>query len=190
MANTLQASAIRRGAIIMYNKDPHRVLEFQHRTPGNLRAFVQVKLRNLRNGVSTEARYSATEWIERADMETHAMEFLYEDSQGYNFMNTQTYEQVSLDKEILGDAVDYLTPNLKVTMDFLDGNPIAVELPSAVELKVVETEPEMKTATITNMTKPAKLETGVVIQVPPFINVGDVIRVKPDENKYLERVNR
>jgi elongation factor P len=190
MANTLQATSIRRGVIIIYNKDPHRVLEFQHRTPGNLRAFVQVKLRNLRSGMSTEARFSSTEWIERADMETHTMEFLYEDSQGYNFMNIQTYEQVALDKEILGDALNYLTANLKVTIDFLDGNPIAVELPSAVELKVIETEPEMKSATITNMTKPAKLETGVMIQVPPFINVGDIIKVKPDEDKYLERVNR
>jgi elongation factor P len=190
MANTLQASAIRRGAIIMYNKDPHRVLEFQHRTPGNLRAFVQVKLRNLRSGMSAEARFSATEWIERADMETHPMEFLYGDNHGYHFMNTQSYEQVALDSEMLEDAVNYLTPNMKVMIDFLDGNPIAVELPSAVELKVIETEPEMKSATITNMTKPATLETGVVIQVPPFINVGDIVKVKPDENKYLERVNR
>ncbi|MCX7919361.1 MAG: elongation factor P [bacterium] len=190
MANTIQASSIRRGTIIMYNNDPHRVLEFQHRTPGNLRAFVQVKLRNLRNGISTEARFSATEWIERADLETHPMEFLYSDNQGYHFMNTETYEQVALDSEILGDAIYYLTPNLKVMIDFLDGNPIAVELPPAVELKVIETEPELKTATITNVTKPAKLETGLVIQVPPFINVGDIIKVKPDENKYLERVNR
>ena len=149
-----------------------------------------MKLRNLRTGLSTEARFSATESIERADLEEHEMEYLYQDSSGYIFMNTETYEQVMLDTEMLGDSVNYLTPNLKVEVAFLDGNPITVDLPSTVDLKVIQTEPGIRSATVSNVTKPAKLETGVEVQVPPFINEGDIVRVNPLEGKYLERVSK
>ena len=190
MANSIQASSIRKGIVILYNNAPHRVLDFQHRTPGNLRAFVQVKLRNLRSGLSTEARFSSTETIEKADLEEHEMEYLFHESHGYVFMNIESYEQVTLDAEILGDAVNYLIPNLKIEVMFLDGNPISAELPSTVDLKVIQTEPGIKSATVSNVTKSAKLETGVEIQVPAFVNEGDIVRINPSEGKYLERVSK
>jgi len=184
---SIQASSIRRGVIIVYNGVPHRVLDFQHRTPGNLRAFVQVKMRNLRTGASTEQRFSATEMVERATLEQHEMEYLYSDGEMHHFMNSETYEQIALDNEMLGDAVNYLVPNLKIQVEFFEGQPIGIELPPVVELKVIETEPSLKGATVSNVNKPAKLETGVTIQVPPFIEEGDLIRVDPSEGRYIER---
>ncbi|HWC77821.1 MAG TPA: elongation factor P [Blastocatellia bacterium] len=183
----MQANDIRRGMIIMYNNVPHRVLDFQHRTPGNLRAFVQAKLRNIKNGSSTEVRFSSTENIERAALEEHEMEFLYSDSDLHHFMNTETYDQIALDGETLGEAMNYLVPGTKIEVEFFDGQPIGVELPPAVELTVVETTPELKGATASNSPKPAKLETGVTVQVPPFIKEGDRIRVDPAKGVYLER---
>ncbi len=183
----MSATQIRKGMIILFNGQPHRVMEFQHRTPGNLRAFVQVRLRNLRSGTSFEHRFSAGDGIERAVVEQHEMDYLYKDTTHYYFMNAQTYEQVALDEEILGDYSGFLKEGAHIQVDFFDGQPIAVEMPSAVELKVVETEPELKGATASNSPKPAVLETGVVVQVPPFIRPGDVIRVDPSEGRYLER---
>ena len=184
----MNANDIRRGMIIMYNGAPHRVLDFQHRTPGNLRAFVQAKLRSLKNGSSTEVRFSSTENIERAALEEHEMEYLYSDGDMHHFMNTETYDQIALDAESLGDARNYLTPGTKIEVEFFDGSPIGVELPPAVELTVVETSPELKGATASNSPKPAKLETGVTVQVPPFVKEGDRIRVDPTKGVYLERV--
>jgi len=174
--------------IIMYNGTPHRVLDFQHRTPGNLRAFVQAKLRNIKNGSSTEVRFSSTENIERAMLEEHEMEYLYSDGEMYHFMNTETYDQIALDRETLGDAMDYLTPGTKIQVEFFEGSPMGIELPPAVELTVVETAPELKGATASNSPKPAKLDTGVTVQVPPFIKEGDRIRVDPTKGVYLDRV--
>ena len=183
----MQANDIRRGMIIIYNGAPHRVLDFQHRTPGNLRAFVQAKLRSLKNGSSTEVRFSSTENIERASLEEHEMEYLYSDAELHHFMNTETYDQIALDAEALGSATDYLVPGTKIQVEFFEGQPIGVELPPAIELTVVETQPEMKGATASNSPKPAKLETGVTVQVPPFIKEGDRIRVDPAKGAYLER---
>jgi elongation factor P len=183
----MNASQIRRGNIIIYNGEPHRVLDFQHRTPGNLRAFVQVKLRNIRNGSSLETRFSSTETIERATLEQHDMEYLYSDGDLYHFMNTETYEQLGLTDEQLGDATGYLTEGLKIQVEFFDGTPIGIELPAVIELAVVETEPELKGATASNSNKPAKLSTGVTIMVPPFVKEGDVVRVDPNEGRYIER---
>lgn len=171
----------------MYNNAPYRVLDFQHRTPGNLRAFVQAKLRNIRNGSSTEVRFSSTENIERAALEDHEMEYLYSDGDMYHFMNTETYDQIGLDNETLGDAMDYLVAGTKIKIQMFEGAPIGVELPPSVELTVVETPPELKGATASNSPKPAKLETGVTVQVPPFIKEGDRIRVDPSKGVYLER---
>jgi len=183
----MQANDIRRGMIIIHNGVPHRVMDFQHRTPGNLRAFVQAKLRNLRNGASSEVRFSSTENIERASLEEHEMEFLYSDPDMHHFMNTETYDQISLDSEALGEAINYLVAGTKIQVEFFEGQPMGVELPPAVELTVVETQPEMKGATASNSPKPAKLETGVTVQVPPFIKQGDRIRVDPAKGVYLER---
>ena len=184
----MQANDIRRGMIILYNGAAHRVLDFHHRTPGNLRAFVQTKLRNLKSGSSTEVRFRSTENIERAHLENHEMEYLYSDGELHHFMNTETYDQIALQAEALGDATDYLVPSTRIQVDFFEGQPIGVELPAAVELSVIETQPELKGATASNSPKPAKLETGVTIQVPPFVKEGDRIRVDPAKGVYLERV--
>ena len=183
----MQANDIRKGMLIIYNGAPHRVLDFQHRTPGNLRAFVQAKLRNIKSGSSTEVRFSSTENIERAILDEHEMEYMYSDGQFHHFMNTETFDQIALDNETLGDAMSYLVAGTKIQVDFYDGQPIGVSLPPAVELTVVETQPEMKGATASNSPKPAKLETGVTVQVPPFIKQGDRIRVDPSKGVYLER---
>jgi elongation factor P len=184
----MNANDIRKGMLIMYNATPHRVLDFQHRTPGNLRAFVQAKLRNIKTGSSTEVRFSSTENIERAILEEVEMEYLYSDGDMYNFMNTETYEQIALDTETLGDAMDYLVEGAKIKIEFFEGAPMGVELPPSVEMTVVETTPELKGATASNSPKPAKLNTGVTVQVPPFIKEGDRIRVDPAKGVYLERV--
>ena len=179
---------IRRGMVILYSGAPHRVLDCQHRTPGNLRAFVQAKIRNLQTGLSTEVRFSSTETVERVTLEQHEMEYLYQDGGTHHFMNTENYEQIELDDEALGDAINYLTPGSKIRVETYDGRSIGVEVPQVVELKVVETPPEMKGATASNSPKPAKLETGLTVQVPAFVKEGDRVRVDTNTGAYLERV--
>ncbi len=183
----MQATQIRPGMVIKYNNDLYSIFSMVHRTPGNLRAFVQVRMRNLRNGSMTDNRFSSTESIDRAIMDEQEMEYLYDDGQFYYFMNTESFEQMHLTKEILGDAVDYLIPNLKVKVEFYEGKPISVELPASVDMTVMETEPGLKGASVSNVTKAAKMETGLVVQVPAFINEGEKIRVSTSEGSYQER---
>src|SRR5262245_9480025 len=183
----MQASGLRPGMIIKYNNDLYSIFNMVHRTPGNLRAFVQVRMRNLRNGSMMDNRFSSTEQVERVSLEEQEMEYLYDDGENWYFMNTETYEQIFLRKDLLGDATEYLIPNIKVHIEFYEGKPISVELPATVDLTVVETEPGLKGATVSNVTKPAKLETGLIVQVPPFINQGERIRVSTAEAAYLER---
>ena len=183
----ISATQIRKGMILIHDGDPHRVLEFQHRNPGKGGAIVRVLMRNLRTGASYEHRFNSQEKVERATLDQQEMEYLYQDGSLYYFMNTETFEQFPIDQEILGDFNNYLREGTKVQVEFLEEQPITVELPAVVELKVVETEPELKGATANNSPKPATLETGVVIQVPPFIRQGEVVRVDPSEGKYLER---
>lgn len=183
----MTANQIRRGMIILYGGEPHRVLEFNHRTPGNLRAFVQVKLRSVKTGSSLETRFSSTENVERVVLEQHEMEFLYSDGSHHHFMNTENYEQVALSDEELGDAAPWLTPGLKIQAEFYDGTPIGIDLPASMELTVTRTDPTLKGATVSNVNKPATLENGVTVTVPPFVNEGDRIRVDPSEGRYIER---
>jgi len=183
----IQATQIRRGMVIIHNGQPHRVLEFHHHTPGNLRAMVQTKLRSLKTGNSTEHRFRSTDSVERAILEEHEMTYLYKDGNTYHFMNTETYEQIGLDEEALGDMVGYLLPDTMIQVEFYEGQPIGIEIPAVVEMTVIETEPELKGATVSNVNKPAKLETGITIQVPPFIKQGDRIRVDTTEGRYIER---
>ncbi len=173
--------------IIKFNNDLYSIFSMSHRTPGNLRGFVQVRMRNLRSGSMGEHRFSSEDKVERAIMEDHEFEYLYDDGEYYYFMNIENYEQMHLTKEILGDTVYYLIPNLKVSIEFYEGKPMGVELPATVDLLVVETEPGLKSATASNVTKPAKLETGLVVQVPPFITEGQKIRVNTSEGTYQER---
>jgi len=183
----LQSTKLRPGMVIKYNNDLFSVFSVFHRTPGNLRGFVQAKMRNLKSGSMIENRFSSEDWIEKADLDEQEMEYLYQDGESYHFMNTETYEQIHLNTDLLGDSVQYLIPNLKVTVEFYEDKPLSVELPATVDLKVVETEPSLKGATVSNVTKPATLETGLVVQVPPFISQGEVIRVNTTEGTYQER---
>jgi elongation factor P len=173
--------------VIKFNNELYSIFSMVHRTPGNLRGFVQVKMRNLRSGSMTEHRFSSEDKVERAMLDEQEMEYLYDDGEYYYFMNTETFEQMHLTRDILGDGVDYLIPQLKVNVEFYEGKAMSVELPPTVDLKVVETEPGLKGATVSNVTKPAKLETGLVVQVPAFINEGELIKVSTAEGTYQER---
>jgi elongation factor P len=183
----IPATQLRPGMVIKHNNDLHSVFSVEHRTPGNLRAFIQAKLRNIRTGAMFEHRFRSGDAIEKITVDEEKMEYLYADGDTHVFMNTETYEQLHLGKDILGDSVDYLIPNLQITVEFFDGKPVGVELPQTVELTVVETEPGLKSATASSVTKPAKTETGLVVQVPPFINEGEKIRVDTSEGAYLSR---
>ncbi|HZO55141.1 MAG TPA: elongation factor P [Bryobacteraceae bacterium] len=185
----IAATQLRPGMVIKWNGDLYSVFKKEHRTPGNLRGFVQAKLRRLSNGSIYEHRFSSEDKVEKVSLDEHAMEFLYDDGEAYHFMNTESYEQMHLNKDLLGDATDYLIPQLKVIVVFYEGTPISVELPPSIDMKIVVTEPSLKGATVSNVTKPATMETGLVVQVPPFISEGEVIRVSTADGSYLERAN-
>ena len=185
----VQATALRPGMIIIFRDELHSVFRAEHRTPGNLRGFVQAKLRNLRSGSIIDHRFSSTDFVDKAVLEQHDMEYLYDEGDAFHFMNTEDYSQIHLDREFLGDVVNYLVPQQPVKIEFYEGKPISVALPPTVDLTIVETEPGIKGATVSNVTKPAKTETGLVVQVPPFINQGEKIRVSTVDGSYLERAN-
>ena len=183
----ISSTQMRPGMVIKFNNDLFSIFSVNHRTPGNLRGFVQAKMRNLRSGTMIEHRFSSEDRVERAMLDEQEMEYLYDDGEYYYFMNTENYEQMHLMKDILGDAVSYLIPQLRVKVEFFEGKAISVELPPTVDMTVVETEPGMKGASVSNVTKPAKVETGLVVQVPPFIIEGEKIRVSTAEGTYQER---
>lgn len=184
----IQASSLRSGMCILHEGDVCRVMTVTHRTPGNLRAFVQIRMRNLKTGNSFEHRFSSTEGVERAILDTIPMEYLYSDGEGHHFMNTVSYDQITMSDEVLGDSLLYLLPNSTLKVDFYEGTPVGLELPQTVTLEVVETEPGLRGATASSSYKPAKMETGLVVQVPPFIESGTKIEIDTRENKYLRRV--
>ena len=183
----IPATQIRNGMIIIFNAELHRVHEASHRTPGNLRAFMQVRMRNLRNGSMIDHRFSSSDRLEKASLDTHEMEYLYSDPSGHHFMNQETYDQITLSDDVVGDAMKYLLPNTAISVDFYEGNPVGIELPNTVNLRVVETQPGMKGATASASYKPAKLETGLVVNVPQFVEAGTVIKIDTREDSYLER---
>ncbi len=178
---------MRPGMVIKYNNDLYSVFSVSHRTPGNLRGFVQARMRSLKSGTMIENRFSSEDKVEKAILDEVEMEYLYDDGESFYFMNTDNYEQMHLTKELLGDATSYLIPQLKVKVEFYEGKAMGVELPASVEMTVVSTEPGMRGATVSNVTKPATMETGLVVQVPPFINEGQKIRVNTAEGTYAER---
>jgi len=183
----VSATQMRPGMVIKFNNELYSIFSVNHRTPGNLRGFVQVRMRSLRTGSMTEHRFSSEDKVEKALLEEQEMQYLYDDGEYYYFMNTENYEQMHLMKDLLGDATQYLIPQLMVKVEFYEGKPMSVELPATVDLTVMETEPGMKGATVSNVTKPAKLETGLVVQVPSFITEGEKIRVNTAEGTYQER---
>ena len=183
----IPATQMRPGMVIKHNDQLHSVFKVEHRTPGNLRAFIQAKLRNLKSGAMFEHRFRSGDAIERVVVDEIPMEFLYADGDDYYFMNPADYEQTVLKASTLGDAVEYLVANLEIKVSYFDGQAVGIDLPQTVELTVVETEPGLKSATASSVTKPAKTETGLVVQVPPFINEGEKIRVDTSEGAYLSR---
>lgn len=187
MADNLLATQLRKGMIVKIDKELYRIFGCQHVTPGNLRGFVRVKMRNIRTGSMAEEKLRSEDIVERISLEQKAMQYLYNDNEGYHFMDTVTYDQIQLTAELLGEAVGFLKPEMNIEVEFYGENPIGIELPQSVDLKVIETMPAIKGATATNQTKPATLETGVVIQVPPFIGEGDVIRVNTETGEYQTR---
>ncbi len=181
------ATQIRKGMVIVFEGNPCRVIDFRHHTPGNLRAMVQTKMRNLKTGSNFEHRFRADDAIEKASMETHELEFLYKGGDTYHFMNIENYDQIELDEEALGDNAPWMVSNMKIIAEYYDGRPIGIELPQSLTFEIVETSPVMKTATKTASYKPAKLENGVTINVPEFIGTGERVRVNPSSGEYLDR---
>jgi elongation factor P len=174
--------------LVKLENDLYRVLDLQHVTPGNLRGFVRVKFRNIRNGSLSDQKLRSEEFLERAVLDEHEMQYLYKDGDAYHFMDTSTFEQLHIDAEVLGEAANYLIPDATITVEFYGTEPVGIELPQAVDLKVVETVPGIKGATASAQVKPATLETGLVVQVPPFINIGDAVRVNTETGEYLRKL--
>lgn len=186
----MQATKIRAGMNIIYNGDLYKVLKVAHITPGNKRGKVQTEIRNIKTGVKAENRFRSEDEVERAVFQTKEMEYLYNEQDNvYYFMDTETYEQFQMDKESLGDATYYLTPNAKVLMDMYEGSAVGVELPKTVDLKVTETDPPLRGATASSSYKPAMMSNGLTVKVPPFVKVGDLVRVDTESSEYVERVS-
>lgn len=184
----IKATLLRAGMIIKHDGDLYAVYNVDHRTPGNKRAAMQTRMRNLRTGAMYDHRFRAEDTIEKVTVDEIQFEYLYSDGEGHHFMNTENYEQLALQNDIVGDAKDYLIPNMPVSIEYYDNKPIGVLLPDTVDLLVVETEPSIQKATASAVMKPAKLETGLVVNVPPFVGNGDRIKVDTSEGRYIQRV--
>jgi elongation factor P len=183
----MPATQIRRGMVLVFEGQPCRVIEFRHHTPGNLRAMVQAKLKNVKNGSTFEHRFRAADSITKAEMETHELEFLYSGAGVYHFMNTENFDQIEMDDEALGDNAQWMQPGMKILAEWYEGRPIGIQLPQYLTLEITDTAPVMKTATKTASSKPATLENGVVVNVPEFIATGERIRVNPETGEYMDR---
>lgn len=184
----IQATQIRRGMLVKIGDDPHVVLNVTHITPGNKRGMIICNLRNLQSGLSTEIRFRSSDRVEEAEIEQVEMEYIYFTDDKYFFMNLETYEQLALGADLLGEAVKFLKPNIRVGVEFYEGKPFGIILPKYVNLKVLETQAYMKDATAQAQSKPAKLEGGHACQVPPFVVVGDLVKINTETGQYVERV--
>jgi elongation factor P len=184
----LQATRLRKGMLIKVGTDLFRILELHHLTPGNKRAHIQVRMRNIRSLMLADHKFRAEEDVERATLDEREMQYLYSDGDSYYFMDTSSYEQIHISSEALGDSKNYLIAEATIRVEFYDVEPVGIELPPTVDLVVKETVPGIKGATASNQVKPATLETGLVIQVPPFVNEGDKVRVNTETGEYQSRV--
>ncbi|MBM4261141.1 MAG: elongation factor P [Deltaproteobacteria bacterium] len=184
----VQATQLRPGMIIVHEKDLYRVTAVHHLTPGNKRGFMQTKMKNLKTGIGTEYKFRSEDRVDQAILDTRRMQYLYAEGDMYTFMDTENYEQIALTADDIGDLLKFLLPNSVVSIEFYEEKPVGINPPSTVDLEVIDTEPPMKGATASASYKPAKLETGVTVQVPPFITVGDKVRVDPTDGSYQERV--
>ena len=184
----IKATLLRAGMIIKHDGDLYSIYSVDHRTPGNKRAAMATKMRNLRNGAMIDYRFRAEDFLDKVTVDEIEHEYLYSDGDGHHFMNVENYEQTALQNDVVGDTKDYLIPNTQVKIEYYDGKPIGVLLPDTVDLMVVDTEPSIQKATASAVMKPAKLETGLVVNVPPFVGTGDKIRVDTSEGRYMQRV--
>jgi len=184
----IQATQLKRGMCIKHENDLYKVVEAMHKTPGNLRGMVQAKIKHLKTGSVSDHRFRSVDMVERAFLEDTEMEFLYQDGDMFHFMNNETYEQIGLSDEVLGDAVPYLIANIKLKIQMYEDRPVGIDLPLTVEMTVMETDPEIKGASVSNVGKPAKMETGLIVQVPAFITEGERIRIDTTSGSYIERV--
>ena len=184
----IKATLLRAGMIIKHENDLFVVYSVDHRTPGNKRAAMATKMRNLRTGSMIDYRFRAEEFLDKVTVDEIDYEYLYSDGEGHHFMNTENYEQLALQNDIVGDSKDYLIPNMSVKIEYYDDKAIGVMVPDTVDLKVIETEQTIQKATASAVMKPAKLETGLVVNVPPFVNQGDTIKVDTSEGRYIQRV--
>jgi elongation factor P len=175
--------------IIKFNDDPCRVTDVKHVTPGKGYGMVQAKMKNLNTGTNVEHRFRSDERFEKAYLEKRKMQYLYTDEGGHHFMDVESYDQVALDDEALGDGIDYLIPDLEIEIEYYDARPVAVELPNEVVLVITETEPQLKGATASASYKPAKLETGIIVQVPPYLESGQKIKVDTRDGTYISKVD-
>jgi elongation factor P len=185
--SSVQATRLRKGHLIKHNGYLCRLVETQHVTPGNLRGFVRAKLRKVKDNTIFEHRFRSEDVVERAALDEREMQYLYKDSGGYHFMDTDTYEQIHLSEEALGDSMSYLLPEVTIRVEFFEGQPVGIELPATVDLRVEDTAPGIKGATASAQVKPARLETGLVVNVPAFINNGDLVRVNTETGEYQSR---
>jgi elongation factor P len=181
------ANDIRKGQVIKFNGEPHLVMETQHRTPGNLRAFVQMKMRNLRYGKSLDQRFNSTDNVEVLQTERKTLEFSYADRDAFAFMDPETFETIELSASLIGDTKNYLTANGKVEVLYVEEKALTIDLPSSVVLKITESADGVKGDTASNVQKPAVLETGLVVQVPLFIKEGELIKVSTSDGTYMGR---
>jgi elongation factor P len=188
MASSVQATRLRKGMLIKLDNDLFRIMELHHLTPGNKRAHIQVRMRNIRTQSLADHKFRAEEDVERAILDEREMQYLYNDGDHFYFMDTSTYEQIHIAAEALGDSKDYLIPDSTIRVEFYDVEPVGIELPPTVDLVVKQTVPGIKGATASAQVKPATLETGLVIQVPPFVNEGDKVRVNTETGEYQSRV--
>lgn len=184
----IQATQIRKGILVKIENVPHAVLSVMHITPGNKRGLIQCNLRNLQTGLSTEMRFRSSDRLEEADIEPVEMEYIYSADDLFYFMNVETYEQIAIGADLVGDDAKFLKANIRVTVEFYEGDPFGIMLPKYVTLKVVETQPYMKDATAQAQSKPAVLEGGHKCQVPPFVEIGDTVKINTESGEYVERV--
>lgn len=186
--SSIQATRLKKGMLIKLGADLFRVLDLMHFTPGNKRGFVQSKLRNIRTGTLTDHKFRSEDDVERATLDEREMQYLYHDGDAFHFMDTNTFEQLHISSELIGDAANYLVPDMVIKVEFYESEAVGIDLPMTVDLKVEDTPPAIRGATASAQVKPARLQTGLVVQVPPFVNTGDVIRVNTETGEYQSRV--
>ena len=185
--SSIQATRLKKGMLVKIGADLFRVLALQHVTPGNLRGFVRVKFRNIRTGSLSDQKLRSEDSMDRAILDEREMQYLYKDGDSFHFMDTATFEQLHIPAEALGESVNYIIPDALIRVEFYGAEPVGIELPPTVDLKVEDTSPGIKGATASAQVKPARLETGLVVQVPPFVNTGDMVRVSTETGEYLSR---